>query len=329
MLYDLKLDIAYDFARPLGAGRQLLRVLPARLPGRQEVIRERLDISPLPQERREFTDFFGTRVVEIAMPAGLTEFRLSMTARIRREAEVAELDLSPAPSALAQELAAQLSLGPVSPHHFLGPSPRIPRIEAIAAFARKATAGTETLRQAVDRLGAALHDRMIFDAEATEVDTPPDTAFALRRGVCQDFAQIMIAGLRSLGIPAAYVAGYLRTLPPPGKPRLEGADAMHAWVAAWCGAEMGWVDHDPTNDCWVGTDHVTVGMGRDYGDVAPITGVLRTDGGQSSRLTVDFREAGTAAAAKLPDPGPVRPGAAPAKAADAAPPQAGASRPAG
>lgn len=298
MLYDLKLDIAYDFARPLGAGRQLLRVLPARLPGRQELIRERLDISPLPQERREFTDFFATRVVEIAMPAGLTEFRLSMTARVRREAEIATLDLSPAPAALPQELAAHLSLGPASPHHFLGPSPRIPRIEAIAAFARSATAGAVTTRQAVDRLGAALHDRMTFDAKATEVDTPPDTAFALRRGVCQDFAQIMISGLRSLGIPAAYVAGYLRTLPPPGKPRLEGADAMHAWVAAWCGDEMGWLDHDPTNDCWVGTDHVTVGMGRDYGDVAPITGVLRTDGGQSSRLTVDFREAASAAPAK-------------------------------
>ena len=291
MVYDLKLDIAYDFARPLGAGRQLLRVLPARLPGRQEVLRERLTIAPLPQDRREFTDFFATRVVEIAMPAGLTEFRLSMTARVRREAEVASLDLSPNLAGLAPEIEAQFTLAPDAPHHFLGPSPRIPRIDAIATFARTATSGAVTVRQAVDRLGTALHDRMTFDAKATEVDTPPETAFTLRRGVCQDFAQIMIAGLRSLGIPAAYVAGYLRTLPPPGKPRLEGADAMHAWVAAWCGAEMGWLEHDPTNDCWVGTDHVTVGMGRDYGDVAPITGVLRTDGGQSSRLTVDFREA--------------------------------------
>ena len=291
MLYDLKLEIAYDFARPLGAGRQLLRVLPAHLPGRQEVLRERLSISPQPQDRRTFSDFFHTRTVEIAMPAGLTEFRLAMTARVRREAVVASLDLSPDLAGLAPEIEAQLTLGPNAPHHFLGPSPRIPRIDAIAAFARAATADAVTVRQAVDRLGAALHDRMTFDAKATEVDTPPETAFTLRRGVCQDFAQIMIAGLRSLGIPAAYVAGYLRTLPPPGKPRLEGADAMHAWVAAWCGAEMGWLEHDPTNDCWVGTDHVTVGMGRDYGDVAPITGVLRTDGGQSSRLTVDFREA--------------------------------------
>lgn len=304
MLYDLKLEIAYDFARPLGAGRQLLRVLPARLPGRQDLLRERLTITPTPQERREFTDFFATRVVEIAMPAGLTEFRLSMTARIRREAVLAELDLSPAPAALAQELDAQLSLDPAAPHHFLGPSPRIPRINSVAAFARSATAGAQTLRQAVDRLGVALHHRMTFDAKATEVDTPPETAFALRRGVCQDFAQIMIAGLRSLGIPAAYVAGYLRTLPPPGKPRLEGADAMHAWVAAWCGAEMGWIEHDPTNACWVGTDHVTVGMGRDYGDVAPITGVLRTDGSQTSRLTVDFREATPAAPAKAGAPRP-------------------------
>lgn len=303
MLYDLKLDIAYDFARPLGAGRQLLRVLPAHLPGRQEVLRESLVLDPAPQSRRAFPDFFGTRVTELAMPAGLTRFRLAMTARIRRDPPGAGLDLSPPLAGLAAEIDARLTLAPDAPHHYTGPSPRIPRSDPIAAFARAATQGAATTRQAVGRLGAALHDRMTFDVEATEVDTPPDAAFALRRGVCQDFAQIMIAGLRSLGIPAAYVAGYLRTLPPPGKPRLEGADAMHAWVAAWCGAEMGWQEHDPTNDCWVATDHVTVGMGRDYGDVAPVTGVLRTDGSQSSRLTVDFREAA--------EPAPARAGAAP------------------
>lgn len=287
MLYDLKLEIAYDFARPLGAGRQLLRVLPAHLPGRQEVLRERLSISPQPQDRRTFSDFFHTRTVEIAMPAGLTEFRLAMTARVRREAVVASLDLSPDLAGLAPEIEAQLTLGPNAPHHFLGPSPRIPRIDAIAAFARAATADAVTVRQAVDRLGAALHDRMTFDAKATEVDTPPETAFTLRRGVCQDFAQIMIAGLRALGIPAGYVSGFLRTYPPPGQPRLEGVDAMHAWVAAWCGAAQGWVEYDPTNAQWAGEDYITVAMGRDYADVAPVRGALRSAGGQDSTQAVD------------------------------------------
>ena len=108
----------------------------------------------------------------------------------------------------------------------------------------------------------------------------PVDAFELKRGVCQDFSHIMISGLRGLGIPAGYVSGFLRTIPPQGKPRLEGADAMHAWVKVWCGRDAGWQEFDPTNDMRAGNDHIAVGYGRDYSDVAPIVGVLKTTGGQ-------------------------------------------------
>src|SRR5438445_2505899 len=104
---------------------------------------------------------------------------------------------------------------------------------------------------------------------ATTVQTRASDAFALKRGVCQDFSHIMIAGLRGLGIPAGYVSGFLRTIPPKGKPRLEGADAMHAWVKAWCGRDAGWQEFDPTNGIRASNDHITVGYGRDYSDVAP------------------------------------------------------------
>jgi transglutaminase-like putative cysteine protease len=129
---------------------------------------------------------------------------------------------------------------------------------------------------------------MTFDADATHVDTPVAEAFAARRGVCQDYAQIMLAGLRGLGVPAAYVSGFLRTVPPPGRPRLVGADAMHAWVRVWTGRDSGWMDYDPTNACTVGADHVEVGAGRDYADCAPVTGVLRLDGSQSTGHSVDM-----------------------------------------
>ena len=112
-------------------------------------------------------------------------------------------------------------------------------------------------------------------------------AFALRRGVCQDFSHVMIAGLRGLGIPAGYVSGFLRTIPPPGKERLEGADAMHAWVKVWCGLEAGWQEFDPTNGMRASNDHITVGYGRDYADVAPIVGVLKTTGSQTGEQAVD------------------------------------------
>ena len=144
----------------------------------------------------------------------------------------------------------------------------------------------------VRALSDALHRHMAFDAEATTVDTAPAEAFRERRGVCQDFTHIMIAGLRGIGIPARYVSGVLRTDPPPGGERLEGADAMHAWVSAWCGNETGWVEFDPTNAVAAGSDHIVIGYGRDYSDVAPVRGVLRSSGAQKSSQAVDVTPAG-------------------------------------
>jgi transglutaminase-like putative cysteine protease len=290
MQYDLRLVIHYEFDRPTGAGRQLLRIQPAEMPGLQNLLACDTVIKPEPSERREFTDFFGTKVLEVVMAPGLRSIEIAMKARVVRLPLGEELDMSPPLNRLAEELEEVTDLGPASPHHFLTNSPRITLDPAIAAFAREAVEGTETARAAIAALGKAIHDLMTFDSKATEVDTAPAEAFALKRGVCQDFAQIMISGLRSLGIPAAYVGGFLRTLPPPGKPRLEGADAMHAWVRAWAGAEAGWLDHDPTNDCFADTEHIAVGHGRDYGDVAPVTGALRMDGGQKGSHAVDLIE---------------------------------------
>ncbi|WP_323041443.1 transglutaminase family protein [Gemmobacter sp.] len=291
-IYALRLAIHYEFDRPTGAGRQLFRILPAEVPGLQRLRHARVMLAPAPAERVEFTDFFGTRVIEVAMPPGLTELDLVLEAEVDRIAPEAALDISPDLADLASHIAACRDVGATSPHHFLAPSRRIPPMPAVAGFAADAVKGADTVQQAVQALGQALHDAMTFDAGATEVDTSPAHAFALRRGVCQDFAQIMVGGLRSLGIPAAYVAGYLRTLPPPGKPRLVGADAMHAWVRAWAGARTGWVDYDPTNACFARADHIDVGFGRDYGDVAPVTGMLRLDGSQTGSHSVDIEETG-------------------------------------
>lgn len=291
-LYALRQTIRYSFNRPSGAGRQLFRVLPADLPGRQTVREARYAFAPEMAEHGCFIDFFGTRVIEAAMSPGLTRLDLTLEAVVERLADSGGQDLSPPLERLGAALAAQRDVGPRAPHHFTRASRRIAAAPAIAAFARAQTAPGQTVRGCVQALGQALHARMVFDAKATQVDTAPEAAFALGRGVCQDFAQIMVGGLRSLGVPAAYVAGYLRTLPPPGKPRLVGADAMHAWVRAWAGEEMGWVDYDPTNACFAGTDHIDVGFGRDYDDVAPVTGWLRLDGQQSGSHSVDIQAIG-------------------------------------
>jgi transglutaminase-like putative cysteine protease len=133
----------------------------------------------------------------------------------------------------------------------------------------------------------SIHRDFAYDKESTNVDTSPLEAFNLKRGVCQDFVHVMIAGLRGVGIPAGYVSGFLRTIPPKGKPRLEGADAMHAWVRVWCGLHSGWIELDPTNAMLAGTDHITIGYGRDYSDISPIIGVLRTSGRHETKQTVD------------------------------------------
>lgn len=290
MRYKLRLLVQYSFARPSGGGRQLLRIRPADLAGVQRVISAELKVTPPPAEQREFRDFFGTLANEVVMPPGLKAISFDLRAKVERTSKGHGLDISPPLAQLAGEIAAQRSLGPEAPHHFVSASPHIPQVAEIADFAKAAAAGAGTVREAVERLGLALHEAMTFDAKATEVDTPIAVAFAGREGVCQDFSQIMIGGLRALGIPAAYVAGFLRTLPPPGKKRLVGADAMHAWIRAWTGADGAWVEYDPTNACFVGQDHIVMGYGRDYSDVAPVTGMLRLDGSQLGRHSVDIVE---------------------------------------
>ncbi|WP_348520810.1 transglutaminase-like domain-containing protein [Algicella marina] len=214
-----------------------------------------------------------------------------MACRVEVQDPGAFIDLSPDLNAIRTEIAQRRDLGPNSPMHYLGPSPRLTPNSEISAFAAGQVLSSDSAASTAVRLGRALHDEITFDATATTVDTDPLEAFRLRRGVCQDISHIMIIGLRSLGIPAAYVSGYLRTLPPEGGVRLEGADAMHAWVSAWCGANQGWIEYDPTNATLVGADHIVVGYGRDYGDVSPVIGHLRASGGQRSSQSVDVAPA--------------------------------------
>jgi transglutaminase-like putative cysteine protease len=178
-------------------------------------------------------------------------------------------------------------MAPDSPHHFLAASPRIQLDHAITAYAHKVMANAPSVQAAAMALCLAIHADFKYDKDATKVDTGPVEAFGLKRGVCQDFAHVMIAGLRGVGVPAAYVSGFLRTIPPKGKPRLEGADAMHAWVRVWCGQHAGWIEFDPTNAMLAGADHITIGHGRDYADISPIVGVLRTSGQHHAKQSVD------------------------------------------
>lgn len=285
--YDVSVAISYVYDRPAMNGRNLLRLSPANLGDLQRVVAQSLSFSPDPEERRESVDFFGNRVVDAAWRSPHEKVSFRLAARVVRNAPSSSLDISPDRERLAQELAQARGLDAASPHHFTGPSPRVRPSRELTDFATAVIRPSMTVFAIADLLSKAIHERMEFDAAATTVDTTPQEAFAKKRGVCQDFTHIMIACLRGVGVPAAYVSGLLRTVPPAGGERLEGADAMHAWVRVWCGQETGWVEFDPTNAMLAGEDHIVVGYGRDYTDVAPVRGVLRSSGAQSSTQAVD------------------------------------------
>jgi len=285
MLYDIRLHLSYDYDAAAGGSRHQVRVLPPTIAGVQRVVAASLSFVPNPSERTDFSDFFGNNVTAIAFRDVHDGLDIRMSARVSVSRPEPGLDVSPDLRRLREELGAVRSLAPDTPHHFLAASDHVGIDAAITAYARQSLAGSTTAT--VMDLCNRIHRDFTYDGKATTVRTRASDAFALKRGVCQDFSHIMIAGLRGLGIPAGYVSGFLRTIPPKGKPRLEGADAMHAWVKAWCGRDAGWQEFDPTNGIRASNDHITVGYGRDYSDVAPIVGVLKTTGGQVGEQAVD------------------------------------------
>lgn len=286
MLYDIVLRIQYEYDRPVAGSRHVLYLTPADSEI-QRVTASLLDITPEPDERAPRPDFFGNTAVEVAFRAPHAAIEFKVRARVERRLPPARVDTSPMLADLPNEIAAVRLLTNDSPHHFLANSPRVRVLPEFEAYARAQIAPQMTTWQIVEAIGKALDRDIKFDPGSTNVDTPPEEAFLRRHGVCQDFSHIMIACLRAIGIPAAYVSGFLRTQPPPDEERLEGADAMHAWVRAWCGRELGWMEYDPTNGLVVRDQHIIVAYGRDYGDVAPVRGVVRTSGGQSSTQAVD------------------------------------------
>lgn len=287
MLYDIRLELHYDYEGFVHGDRHMIRVAPQSIPKVQRVVASSVSFDPPPDSETSFVDFFGNLVTTISYAGYHDSLDVRLSARVSVEDEHPPADLSPDLAGLQRELATLWTLDANSPHHFLAPSPRIAFSKAITDYARKSVERTASVRAAAMDLCLSIHRDFVYEKHTTDVNTAPLDAFNLKKGVCQDFVHVMIAGLRGMGIPAAYVSGFLRTIPPKGKPRLEGADAMHAWVRVWCGMHDGWLEFDPTNAMLAGADHITIGHGRDYADISPIVGVLRTSGRHETKQSVD------------------------------------------
>ena len=287
MIYDIRHLTIYQYGAPVGFSRCALRVLPSDGPG-QTIVSTGVTVDPAPSATEAGRCFFGNRLTMIAIKAPHRTLKVDArtVARIDRTPPPAA-DLTPGWEAAREEAFASSSLAPESPAHFLHASRLVPRFAPAADYARASFPAQRPVLAGAAELMARIHADFRYDPEATVVSTPLAEAFEKRRGVCQDFAHIMIAALRGIGLPAAYVSGYLRTRPPEGKPRLEGADASHAWVAVWCGATLGWVGLDPTNAIMIGNDHIILARGRDYADVSPISGIILGSQEQSVEVKVD------------------------------------------
>jgi transglutaminase-like putative cysteine protease len=213
---------------------------------------------------------------------------VKLQARVAVDAPVEPPPLStPAWETVREEAFATSDIGPLSPAHFLFPSRMVSLDPEIRDYTRESfTPRRPVLDAAIELIGRLKAD-IVYAIGATKVTTMPPMSFALRRGVCQDFAHIMISGLRGIGLPAAYVSGYLRSAPSTDPTRLQGSEAMHAWVLLWCGVAVGWIGLDPTNAILAAEEHVTLAIGRDYTDVAPVDGVILGSGGQRMGVSVN------------------------------------------
>ena len=284
--YEVTHRTAYVYADDVAPSYSRLHLLPRDLPG-QRCLRSRVVIDPEPETIRERADFFGNRVAYVA----IHEPHRALTVTSTSVVEVGERAPAPAARRPWEEVRDELR-DPRAPEHveavqFLLDSPLLASGAAYAAYAAPCFGPGTDLLAGVTALSSQIHADFAYMPGSTSVSTPLAQVFAERQGVCQDFAHAGIACLRSIGLAARYVSGYLATDPPPGRPKLIGADVSHAWLSVLVPG-AGWLDIDPTNDQLVNDRYVVTAFGRDYSDVPPLHGVIFTEGAtESLQVTVD------------------------------------------
>ena len=280
-------ETQYRYSAPVVLSHQLLHLTPRTLPW-QTCERHRIAVEPTAGELTEREDYYGNRTVQLLVAAPhealvvRAESDVSVKARARERRSVQKVSWEAVRGRLHSLDARPL----VEPAEFLYESPHVERLRELTDYAVKSFTARRGILEAASDLARRIHKEFTFDRTATSVSTPLRQVLKDRRGVCQDFAHLMIGCLRSIGLAARYVSGYILTAPPPGRPRLVGADASHAWVSVYCGERAGWVDIDPTNNCIVSDAHVTLGWGRDFGDVTPMRGVILGGGEQELEVRV-------------------------------------------
>ncbi|MBA3939060.1 MAG: transglutaminase family protein [Planctomycetes bacterium] len=295
MRYRIRHTTTYQYLEPVAVSHNVVHLAP-RDSATQRCLRHELTVSPGPAVSHERRDYFGNRVGSFTVQDHHRELVVRATSEVEmRTLAAPDADATPAWEEVRDRLRVGTTPGgflPLGPEEFLHDSPLVPTAVELAAYAAPSfTPGRPLLAAAID-LNHRIHADFAYASGATSVTTTLAEVLERRVGVCQDFAQVLIGCMRSLGLPAVYVSGYLETVPPPGVERLVGADASHAWAAVHCPGVAGthgdgWVHLDPTNDCLPAERHITVAIGRDFSDVSPIKGMILGGGAHRVAVAVD------------------------------------------
>ncbi len=283
MRFQVTHTTTYSYQSPASLCYNQLHLRPRETP-QQRVVRSEIVVDPRPDDRSDRIDVHGNDVSYLTIEGPHD----SLTVTSSCELDLSPYDISPA-AERTWEATSDAVVDPTPTREFLLESPHVPMLPEVEQYAAESFPPGRRLIDAVTDLTSRIHHDFVFDPGVTTVSTPLADVMSHRRGVCQDFAHLAIAALRSVGLAARYVSGYIETLPPPGQEKLVGADASHAWCSVRL-ADGSWLDLDPTNDV-VGPDHhLTVAWGRDYSDVVPVKGVVMSNGaGMQLVVAVDVR----------------------------------------
>jgi transglutaminase-like putative cysteine protease len=286
MTYDITHTTTYEYTDPVSLSHHVVRLTPRDLP-RQRCLESELGIQPRPGVTKSHTDYFGNRLTFVTVEGAHRKMVATSRSRVEVSTAVWPQPAGTPPWEAVRDFTLVYKADEsLEAREFIYSSPYVPKGRDFGAYAAPSFPPKRPILEAVLDLTARIHRDFRFDSKATSVATPLEDVLKSRRGVCQDFAQLEIAFLRSRGIPARYVSGYIETDPPPGKPRLAGSDASHAWMAFFCPG-AGWIEVDPTNNLLPSNRHITVAWGRDYSDVSPIRGVILGSGEHSLKVAVD------------------------------------------
>ena len=291
MIYNISHKTTYKYKYQVSVGEHVACLKPRSFP-ENTLLQNEFHVHPMPKTLTERVDYFGNHLFFFTVQ----QPHRNLVVEAKSKVAISGSSAWSADPSCPWEECAQSPAGDCTPedleaHQFQFESPRIRRRPEFAKYALESFTAGRAMSEALFELNTRIHNEFRFDATVTTVRTTVEEVFKKRHGVCQDFAHIEIACLRSINVPARYVSGYLRTYPPPGKQRLVGADASHAWVSAYCRGR-GWLDVDPTNNVAPSDGHVTLAWGRDYGDVSPVRGLILGGGAHTLEVAVDMEPVG-------------------------------------